>query len=101
MGQRLQFHELLEAALGSDEVHFQPSENISMVYPAIVYHLDDLDARRANNNPYTITTGYLVTHIDRDPDSQVPMRLAHFQHSDFATKYEKNGLHHTAFNIYY
>lgn len=101
MVRRLQLHNLLVAALGSNNVYYQPDENIRMTYPAIVYNLSDIDSRKANNISYTLTDGYLVTHIDRDPDSAVPKKLALFKHADFETKFVKDGLHHTVFNIYY
>lgn len=101
MGRRLDLHEILKGILGTNYVYFQPDSNIRMQYPAIVYNLSDLDSRHANNDPYTISTGYLVTHIDRNPDSDVPMKLARLRYSDFDRKFQADGLHHTVFNIYY
>lgn len=101
MDLRLDFQDLLEEILGSDNVYFQPPENIQMRYPAIVYTLSDMQATHANNDPYTIDTAYQVTHIDRDPDSTVPMKLARLRKSGFDRRFVSDNLNHTVFNIYY
>ena len=101
MDRRLEFQDFLENLLGSGNVYFQPTQNTRMEYPAIVYELADLDARHANNDPYTIETAYSVTHIDRDPDSDVPMKLAYVRKSGFDRKFVADNLNHTVFNIYY
>lgn len=101
MGLRTDFHDVLVDINGSDEVYFQPPANVRMVYPAIVYELSNLDSTHANNDPYRIAVAYLVTHIDRDPDSVVPMKLARLRTSNFSRRFVADGLNHTVFNIYY
>lgn len=101
MDRRLDFHDVLESVLGSTNVYFQPTTNTQMRYPAIVYHLGTLDSTHANNDPYRIDTAYTVTYIDRDPDSDIPMKLIRMRKSSFDRKFVADNLNHTVFNIYY
>ena len=75
---RLKLHDKLVEALGSRNVYFQPPKNIQMKYPAIVYSLSDIDTRHANDSIYLMRHAYDVTVIDKDPDSEIPDRIAHF-----------------------
>lgn len=101
MDRRLEFQDILENVLGSDNVYFQPTDNTRMVYPAIVYTLNNLNSTHANNTPYTIRSSYLVTHISRDPDDPTPKKLANLRSSNFDRRFVADGLNHTTFNIYY
>lgn len=101
MAPRLKLSALLKEALGSDEVYFQAGQNISMNYPSIVYALSDMDTNHANNDPYNIEKGYMVTHMDTDPDSEVPNKLARLRKCSFDRQYISDGLYHTVFTIYY
>lgn len=101
MDRRREFHLILKNLLGSENVYFQPPENVTMKYPAIVYHLDDMNTAHANNDPYRISKGYLVTYIDRNPDSDMPMKLARLRTADFDRQFPSDGLYHTVFSIYY
>ena len=101
MDQRLKFQTLLEELLGSRNVHFQPNENISMTYPAIVYNLDYMESLHGNNKPYNIQDRYSVTYIDRKPTGDMRMKLASLPKSAFDRAFQSNGLNHIIFNIYY
>ena len=69
MGYRVDFQMKLETILGSTNVYFQPPSSISMKYPCIVYKLDDLDNKFADNVVYLTKRRYQVTLIDSNPDS--------------------------------
>ena len=98
---RLKLHDKLVEALGSRNVYFQPPKNIQMKYPAIVYSLSDIDTRHANDSIYLMRHAYDVTVIDKDPDSEIPDRIAHFPLCRFSRKFESDNLHHAVFKIYY
>lgn len=70
MDKRLELQGLLERVLGSQNVYFQPPENVKMKYPAIVYELDDISHLHADNVPYTRNPGFMITLIDPDPTSK-------------------------------
>lgn len=98
---RIELQTLLEETLGSRNVYFQPPATISMKYPAIVYSLTDMDTVHANNNTYLIEHAYLVTAIDKNPDSELPDKLASLPKSRFNRSYTSDNLYHFAFKIYY
>lgn len=100
MGRRLDLHKKLVAALGSDHVYFQPPATVKMVYPCIVYARYDEYARHADNTKYLKATGYQVTVIDRNPDSDIPDRVGLIPLSRRNSHFVADGLHHDVFSIY-
>jgi hypothetical protein len=98
---RSQLQSLLEEILGSDEVHFQPPTNVEMAYPAIVYHWDFANTEFADSSPYRFVKRYMVTHIDRDPDSPIPDQLARLPMCTFNRSYTSEDLHHSVFNLFF
>lgn len=101
MAQRTQLQSNLEALLGSENVYFQPPPNVRMNYPAIVYHLDDMDTEFADNVPYLVTRRYLVTHIDADPDSSVVDAIAKLPMCLFNRGFSVDNLNHNVFTLYF
>lgn len=99
---QLKLQESLEEFMGNDHVYFQPPESIKMVYPCIVYMLDDVDVRFADNKPYTMTDRYSVRIIDPNPDSKLRYEfLVKFPYASFGTHYTSKNLHHWTFNLYW
>lgn len=101
MGQRLQLHDLLKEALGSDHVYFQPPATVEMQFPCIVYTRDREDSKFAGNNPYTLVAGYQVTVIDRNPDSEIPRKIAKLPSCRHSAYFTKDNLHHDIYKIYF
>lgn len=101
MDRRLELQALLEILLESDKVYFQPPTNIAMVYPAIVYGLDDIETTFADNHPYRHTKRYQVTVIVRDPDSPIPDRLGALPMCLFSRHFRANNLNHYVYNLYF
>lgn len=101
MGTRTELQSLLEALIGSDNVYFQPPPNLSMAYPCIVYKVNNMDTKHANNSPYLIYTRYLVTVIDADPDSIIPKAVASLPMCLYSRGFVANNLNHSAFNLYF
>lgn len=99
MGLRLELHALLKTF--SDNVYFQPPANLRMVYPAIVYERDDIDTSFAGNLPYRHTKRYQVTVIDRDPDSDIPDKIAQLPLCSFSSHFVTDGLNHDVFALYF
>ena len=92
---------IFEALDGSPNVYFQPPPNVSMSYPAIVYHRDDIDTKFANNHPYSLTKRYLVTVIDRDPNSSLVDQVASLPLSLFNRNFAAGNLNHDVFVLYF
>lgn len=98
---RLQLQTDLEGILGSTNVYFQPPENTQIKYPCIVYRRDRIDTIFAGNVPYNNDVRYLMTYIDRRPDSpmvDILAKLPKCQHDRF---YTVDNLNHDVFKLYY
>jgi len=101
MGTRIQLQTLLESVLGSRNVYFQPPPTVEMKYPCIVYNLDNMDTRFADNYPYKLEKRYVLTIIDKDPDSLIPDRIALLQKCTFDRHFVTDNLNHNIFTIYF
>lgn len=101
MERRLKLQGLLEKILGSRNVYFQPPDNVQMIYPAIVYELDDISHLHANNKPYTKDPAYLATLIDENPDSKFVEELDSLPKCSFERFYKVNNLNHWVYRIYW
>lgn len=96
---RLQLHQILETF--TDHVYFQPPTNIQLEYPCIIYKRDFADTKFANDKPYNNTKRYMVTIIDRDPDSGIPEKVAAMPMSLFNRFYTADNLNHDVYNVYF
>jgi hypothetical protein len=99
MAPREQLQSVLEEIIAN--VYFQPTENVQMQYPAIVYERARQYTDHADDKPYCLTKQYQLTMISRDPDqsafdmiSALPMCI----HERF---YVADNLNHDVFNIYF
>ena len=101
MATRLMLHELLCQILGSSNVYFQPPESVKMVYPAIVYGLNDIDNSFANDGIYLSKKQYSVTVIDKNPDSLFVDKIISLPTCKFNRHYKKDNLNHYVFTLYF
>lgn len=101
MGTRIEFQNILEHILGERNVHFQPPPDFILRYPTIVYDLSGIRMNRADNGSYSTTREYLVTLIDRNPDSRFVDELSKLRMSTFDRHYISDNLHHYIFRIFY
>lgn len=99
MAPRLELQQLLETL--ADNVYFQPPENIQLQYPCIIYKRDYAVTEFADDNPYTHTKRYMVTVIDRDPDSIIPDKVAALPMSIFNRFYTADNLNHDVYNVFF
>jgi hypothetical protein len=101
MGSREDLSVILHTAVGSDNVYFQPPPTVEMTYPCIVYKLDKVQVRHANNGPYKKVRAYQVTVIDRNPDSDIPDKILEIPKSRFERFYTADKLNHFVYNIFF
>lgn len=101
MDNRLNLQTLFETILKSRNVYFQPPESVKLKYPAIVYALDDLENRHANDSVYNLRRRYLVTLITEDPDSLIIGELASLPMCRFIRHFKSDNLNHYVFELYY
>lgn len=101
MGQRVDLQAILENAIDSKNVYFQPPENLKLKYPCVVYTVDAAVTTYADNLPYTFTKRYQLTLIESDPDSGLSDRLGRLPMCSFDRAYPASNLYHSVFTIYF
>lgn len=101
MGTRLQLQQLLVGLLGSNNVYFQPPPSFQINYPCIIYKKDYAETKFSGNKPYFMTSRYLVTVVDKNPDSLIPDKIAKQPMCSFDRFYIADNLNHTVYKIFY
>lgn len=98
---RLELDGILRNLLGSDNVYFQPPASVKMKYDAIVYKLDDIGERHADNIPYITHRRYSVTLITKDPDTRLSDEISQLPLTQFNRFYTADNLNHYVYILYY
>lgn len=98
---RLVLHEKLCETLGSRNVYFQPPDNLTMKYPAIVYNVNNYDDLKASDGVHVERTQYQLILIDRNPDSPILQKLRHFSYCSLDRSYRSDNLNHYVFTLYF
>lgn len=99
MAQRSQLQTLLE--LIADNVYFQPPSNINLNYPCIIYARDGSFAGHAENGLYLHTKRYMVTVVDRNPDSALPDKVEELPLCRFDRFFALENLNHFVFTLFF
>jgi hypothetical protein len=99
MGQRTSLQVLLESI--ATKVYFQPPSDISMVYPCIVYSRDSANTEFADGVPYSFEYRYMVTVMDRSPDSTLLGPVGALPKCTYNRHYVADGINHDVFLLYY
>ena len=98
---RLDLHNELLDILGKSNVYFQPPENYKMNYPCIIYKLDDVEGVHANDRRYWKMKRYLITVVDRDPDTNTYDKILNLPYSAFEDHFVVDDLNHYMCSLYY
>ena len=98
---RLDLHEKLVEILGSRNVYFQPPSSLRLTYPCIVYKLQDIDEKFANDKLYIRKKRYIITIIDTNPDSLIPDKIAQLPRTTFDRYYPADNLNHYVYLTYF
>ena len=98
---RLDLQNILTEILGTDQVYFQPPPTVSMEYPCIVYKRDYQLTRFADDKPYAHRKRYQVTVIDRNPDSDIPDKVAELPLCIFDWFFTSENLNHDVFKLFF
>ena len=101
MGKRLDLDAKFEELLGSNEVYFQPPASVKMQYPAIVYRRYNINNEHADDEVYMQSLEYEAIVIDRDPDSEIVMKVSRLPRCRHERHYTADGLNHDAFKLIY
>lgn len=101
--QRIVFSEKLHAIMDplGGSVYYQPPENRQLKYPCLIYELNDVYTRKADNGPYSMYDRYQVTFIRHEVESPVIRQLLSLNHSSFSRHFATSGLNHDVFVIYH
>lgn len=102
MDSRLNLQTEFERILGTKHVYFQPPESEKIEYDAIIYKLEDITSRHANNKNYTNRKRYEVQLITRKADNKViDSILDNFSYCIYNRSFVTENLYHHVFYIYY
>lgn len=101
MSRRKELHKIFTSINGVEKVYFQPPESVKMSYPCIRYVINSDFNSRADNILYNHRIMYLVTVIDKNPDSIIPDALRVLPYCEFERFYTADNLNHWVFTIYY
>lgn len=99
MGNRLALDAIFKGI--TKNTYYQAPSNITMNYPAIKYDMDDIKNTHADDEVYSQHTGYSVTVIDPDADSDVVDKVSKLPMCRFDRAYTADNLYHKVFTIYY
>jgi hypothetical protein len=99
MAPRLQLHNILETL--SENVYFQPPNNVTLIYPCIVYSRSGSQLEHADDMLYRHTKRYQVTVIDRNPDSDIPDQVVALPLCSFDRWFASDNLNHWVLNLFY
>jgi len=101
MGQRLELQSLLTNILGTNHVYFQPPPSVQLVYPCIVYNRDYELSNFADDRPYKTRRRYQVTVIDRNPDSEIPAKVAELPLCVYERFFTADNLNHDVYKLFF
>lgn len=98
---RLEIQDALEAIDESLHVYFQPPESVKIKYPAIVYKLENVVQRYANDKTYSKDRAYMLRLIHKDPDNDIVDKLVWaFPKIRFDRSYISDNLYHYVYVLY-
>lgn len=98
---QLDLQNKLEELLGSRNVYYQPPSFVQIKYPAIVYSLDDIDIKKADNKSYISKRRYSITVIDKTPDNPVIDKILDLEYANYNRNFISDNLHHDVVILYF
>ena len=101
MASRMDLQRELKSILGTSQVYYQSPENLKMSYPAIVFFIDDINNNYANDHKYLQHNRYMITLIDRNPESEYVDSILALPYCSFDRHYIIDNLNHFIFEIYW
>ena len=105
-GSRLDLHDIFIDILGTkgqtvSRVYFQPPSTIQMEYPCIIYKRSNRRNFFSSDRIYLGMKQYLVTVVDKNPDSLIPDKVMDLLYCSFSTHFAVDGLNHDVYTLYY
>lgn len=95
-------HEILKALnISEKNCYFSPPNGIQLNYPCILYELSNANAQYADNQKYLVDMRYVVTVIDRSPDSKLRDAILELPKCSFDRSFTSENLNHYVFTLYF
>lgn len=102
LDRRIMLQKYLSTLPEVKKAYFQPGTSVQMVYPCIVYKWDRESVVYADNEPYLLRRGYLVTIIDSNPDSTIPITFRkNFPTARFDRSYTEDNMNHWVYTLFF
>jgi hypothetical protein len=101
MHKRTELQALLEKILENGNVYFQPPESIKIKFPCIVYEIDNIDIKFANDDKYLKNKKYTLTYIDKNPDNETVDKILSLKYCSYNRRFISDNLYHDVFTIYF
>lgn len=87
--------------MGSENVYFQPPENIKLKYPCILYEFNNIDTKKADNDDYLTYNRYAITFITRDPNNETWKEIQKMLYCSIDRVFVSDNLYHYVFTLFY
>ena len=103
MKSRLDLQQELVRILGSNQVYFQPPEDLKMKYPCFVYERSNANIQYAGDIKYVKNMRYELMYISKDPDTNDLIKevLESFLYCSYTRHFVYDNLNHEVFDLYY
>lgn len=98
MGTRLELDTILRGLVAN--LYFQPPSSITLKYPCIIYARDYSFSEYGDNMPYSTHRRYLITVIDKNPDTVIPDKVEALPMCVFDRYFTADNLNHYTFKLY-
>lgn len=95
---RLSLHQALTSI--TPNVYYQPPETLKMKYPCIVYALEAMPTKFADNGKYKVNRKYGLVVLDRDPESPIIERVLELPMTSMGRPYSADNIWHTPITIF-
>ena len=98
---RTQIQSALEAVDAKLHVYYQPPASVKISYPAIIFKLENIDQKFADDWTYIKDRSYMLTLIHKDPDNDIVDKLVWaFPKIRFDRTYISDNLYHYVYVLY-
>lgn len=101
MGTRQELQNMLVELLPGVNIYFQPPPTLKMSYPCVIYKRDYAETKFSDNKPYNYQKRYLLTVIDKNPDSQIPDKIGSLPMCVYDRFYVADNLNHDVYKLFY
>lgn len=94
--------ELQNEVWGYQHTYFEPPEDVTIKYNAVIYERTGFHVRRADDKGYLVRDAYQVMIISYDPEDILPRKLVEtFSHCSPGKFFVRDNLWHFPFTIYF